>query len=158
MTKRKIDYIKVISLLIILLVSFLLSYFGQPLIHNNSNAISVIITFFAVLAGFLVAVMTLAAVPGAKSEKAPARSDKSKLPNAYSKLVKQSLLFWLYLLILLLVFIATLITPELTKGGESKILVNIERAYLTLAVVAFIYSWRLPLILIELQMGQFKRK
>lgn len=57
--KAKVDARKVVTFLFIIILSSIISYFIQPFIHGNEKAIDLIINVFSILAGFLVAIMTL---------------------------------------------------------------------------------------------------
>lgn len=117
---------------------------GLDFVHNNEKARDVIVTVFSILAGFLIAIMTLL-------------GDQSVLPGSWriaetqreairSKLIRQKWLFYFYLVTLSLIFIHTLI--------ETKYLVLadwIERGYFGFAVTSFILSFKLPSTLMEVQ-------
>ena len=56
---REIDIRKVTIFIMIIVFSGIISYFAQPHIHDNEKAVDLIINVFSILAGFLVAIMTL---------------------------------------------------------------------------------------------------
>ncbi|WP_339349102.1 hypothetical protein [uncultured Alteromonas sp.] len=131
--------------------SLAVAYFGQPLIHDNKDATGVIVNVFSILAGFLVAIMTLLGDPsmfGGKSW----RSDAVKRNNVYKRLVRHKWLFVTYLLVLGLVFVSTLITKKYPDGD---LVIWIERSYLALAFYAFVMSLILPSRLMSLQLARF---
>lgn len=116
----------------------------QPLIHANENAANVIVTVFSILAGFLIAIMSLL-------------GDQSVLPGSWkmasvqrqvirNKLIRQKWLFYVYLTTLLLIFTASLICTEYPVTT-----IWLEHIYLGLAVFAFLLSFRLPATLMEVQ-------
>jgi hypothetical protein len=126
------------------IVAFL---FGRDFIAGNADATNVIVTVFSILAGFLIAVMTLL-------------GDQSILPGSWKiseiqrkkikvKLIRQKWLFYLYLLTLSVIFVASLLRAQFpeTTGW-------LERVYFGLAVVAFLLSFRLPATLMEVQMDR----
>ncbi|MEC5291993.1 hypothetical protein VSX64_14635 [Aurantimonas sp. C2-6-R+9] len=120
------------------------SVFFQPLIHANENAANVIVTVFSILAGFLIAIMSLL-------------GDQSVLPGSWkmaatqrqvirNKLIRQKWLFYVYLTTLLLIFAASLLSDEYPCAT-----IWLEHIYLGLAVFAFLLSFRLPSTLMEVQ-------
>lgn len=126
-------------------------YFGQPLIHDNEQASGVIVNVFSILAGFLVTVMTLLGEPSLFRGRTW-RSDAVRKSNVYRRLVRHKWLFILYLLVLGIVFVATLVFK---KYPESCTVVWLERIYLGLATIAFILSLVLPHRLMSLQLSRF---
>lgn len=119
---------------------------GQPLIHNNAQAINIIVTVFSVLAGFLVAIMTIIGEPGSLLGKSW-RVYEINRKNVFTRLVRQKWLFYLYLTTLGVIFVASLVktvSPELT--------IWLERIYLGGATMAFILSLGLPAALLNIQL------
>lgn len=123
------------------------SIFGHSLIDENNDARSVIVTVFSILAGFLIAVMSLL-------------GDQSMLPGGWrmaetnrngikTKLIRQKYLFYLYLLTLLVIFGSTL-----TKIQWPTVTDYLERTYFGLASAAFLLSFRLPATLMAVQMDR----
>ncbi len=127
------------------LLAFLL---GGELIRANERATGVIVTVFSILAGFLIAVMTLL-------------GDQSMLPGGWrmaaihqkrikAKMTRQKWLFCLYLVTLTVIFASSLL-------DEKKHLVEIawlERLYFGLATTAFLLSFRLPWTLMAIQVDR----
>lgn len=121
--------------------------YGHTLIDNNGDATDVIVTVFSILAGFLIAVMTLL-------------GDQSMLPGSWriaetqrtiikTKLVRQKWLFYLYLMTLLVIFVSTLTKTHWPVATDW-----LERTYFGLATTAFLLSFRLPSTLMEVQMDR----
>ena len=90
--------------------------FGYDFFHDNKQATEVIVTVFSILAGFLIAVMTLL-------------GDSSLLPGTWrigevtrarmkTKLIRQKWLFYLYLLTLLAIFVTSLVRPHWPTATE----------------------------------------
>lgn len=118
---------------------------GEKFILGNEDARSVIVSVFSILAGFLIAVMSLlgdqSVLPGSWRM---AKVDKEAIR---AKLVRQKALFYCFLLTLVLVFISTLTDnhyPETTKW--------VERIYFGFATTAFLLAFRLPAQLMDVQM------
>lgn len=121
------------------------TYITKPLIEGNQDAINVITTVFSILAGFLIAVITLIgdpqSLPPGSWQVARLGSDRT-----YHRLTRQKWLFYIYLISLVLIFLSMLL-----KSKFSEINNFVEYAYLFFSIVAFILSFKLPGTLIELQ-------
>ena len=126
-------------------------FVGQPLIHGNEDAIAIIVNVFAILAGFLVTIMMLLSDP-ALYRGATWRSAELRKSNFYRRLQRHSFLFVLYLLVLALVFVASLL-EEVIAG--SPLLICLERIYLGAATTAFLLSLGLPVHLMNTQMDRY---
>lgn len=126
-------------------------WFGQPLIHDNSEAVGVIVNVFSILAGFLVTIMTLLGEPSLFRGRTW-RADAVKRSNVYRRLIRHKWLFIAYLLVLGLVFVTTLVTK---MYPEHVAVIWLERGYLSLATLAFIMSLILPSRLMNLQLARF---
>ena len=131
--------------LLAFLAGFAGSYWGQPLIHGNTDAISLIVTVYSILAGLLIAVITVLG----NSELIVRGSWRSA---AYSKqaikrrLLRHRLLFKIYLTTLFLIFVSMLLGDKL-----STVKAWLEHTYLFLAIVAFVMSMSLPSSLLNIQ-------
>lgn len=131
--------------------SGLCAWLGQPLVHDNQDAVGVIVNVFSILAGFLVTIMTLLGEP-MLFRGATWRTEAVKRNNVYRRLVRHKWLFVLYLAVLGLIFVSTLVTK---KFPDHAAVVWIERVYLGLATFAFCLSLTLPSRLMNLQMDRF---
>lgn len=143
--KQKRDPEKIKLAICIALWSGLFSYIGQPMIHGNQDAINVIVTVFSVLAGFLIAVITLVgdpkSLPSGDWQVARLSSDIT-----YNRLIRYKWLFMLYLLTLFLIFVSIVAKKEYIIFQ-----VTIEYIYIFLASASSILSFMLPAALMELQ-------
>jgi hypothetical protein len=122
--------------------------YGQPFIHGNERAISVIVNVFSILAGFLVAVMTIMGDPTGFVSRSWRHAEQSR-PNIYNKLSRQKYLFILYLLVLLLISVQSLIEKKYPAPAAI-----LEQIYFGGAVFAFILSMGLPTALMKIQMAR----
>lgn len=141
-----VDWKRIFFLFVALGTGVLAGATGQPLIHNNEQAVNVIVTVFSILAGFLVAIMTIMGEPGSLLGRGW-RSCEINRKNIFSRLVRQKWMFYLYLATLGLVF-----TASLTKNVLPLLTVWIERIYLGGATTAFILSLGLPSALLNIQL------
>ena len=103
------------------------------------------------MAGVLITIMTLLGEPGLYRGRSW-RADAVRRSNVYRRLVRQKLLFILYLITLALVFVSMLL-----KNDQSSLwlLRYVEMAYLSFACLAFILSLTLPGRLMSLQLARF---
>ncbi len=149
----EIDKEKVKYGLSVFLFSGLGSYFGQPLIHGNDEAINIIVTVFSILAGFLVAIMAIigdpASLPSGGWRIARLGSD-----IIYTRLVRQKWLFILYLGALVTIFISTLIKDQIPFSVEKWI----ERIYLLISINAILLSFKLPSALLQLHQERIEHE
>jgi hypothetical protein len=122
--------------------------FGQPYIHDNDRAINVIVTAFSILAGFLVAIMTIVGDPAVFSRRSWQVHELMR-PSMYNSLLRQRWLFMLYLGTLAAIFAESLIPKE------SAFIPWLERLYLGMAVAAFVISFGLPNTLLRIQMARY---
>jgi hypothetical protein len=122
--------------------------YGQPYIHDNDRALNVIVTTFSILAGFLVAIMTIVGDPAAFSRRSWQVHELMR-PAIYNNLLRQRWLFVLYLATLSAIFAEALIPKE------SPLIPWLERLYLGMAVAAFVISFGLPNALLRIQMARY---
>lgn len=124
-------------------------YYGQPWIHDNDRAISVIVTAFSVLAGFLVAIMTIVADPSAFARRSW-RAHEFARTAIYNKLRRQRYLFLLYLGTL-----SAILLESLVPKHWSLTITWVERVYFGMAIAAFVVSFGLPEALMQIQLDRF---
>lgn len=145
-----IDWRRILFFLGAAFVSGWCGWHGQPLVHDNNDARSMITDVFSILAGFLMTVLTLLIEP--KPTAKIWREAAAKKTTFVNRIIRYKWLFMLYLSVLGLVFAANL----LSKGqGDPSVLVWIEKFYLALATLAFIISLTLPNQLMQLQVGRY---
>lgn len=140
----KIDMKKVRIGILSLILAVIASYYCQPLIHNNDQAISLIITVFSILAGFLVAIIAITGDP-ALLPPGTWRAAEMERDNIHKRLIRHKWLFLLYLVTLCLIFMSLLLQKEYPQ-----INIWVERIYLFFGVLAFALSLQLPSILTKI--------
>ena len=125
----------------------LVGLFGNSFFSGNEDATQIIVTVFSILAGFLIAVMSLlgdpSILPGSW------RISVASKTKIETKLIRHKWLFYLYLLTLAVIFVSTLIKEELPQLN-----CYLERVYFALATTAFLLSFRLPSSLMSVQMDR----
>jgi hypothetical protein len=140
-----VDRGKIRYAIVVVLIGGVGAYFGKPLISGNQDAINVIVTVFSILAGFLVALITLIGDPKSLP---PGGWQVARLgcDRVYNRLTRQKWLFYIYLIALALIFLSMLLKKE-----SPKLNLITEYAYLFFSIMAFILSFKLPSTLMELQ-------
>lgn len=132
------------------IVSGAVGYFLQPMVAKNTDAVNTVVTIFSILAGFLIAVITLIAEPTLKQAKNWQELQLMK-KTVHRKLFRQKLLFFLYL-ITLGVALGTFLVPD----EQLKLMLWLERSFLALATFVFLASFGLPGSLMKIQMERYE--
>lgn len=145
-----IDWRRMLFFLGAATVSGWCGWYGQPLVHDNNDARSMITDVFSILAGFLMTVLTLLIEP--KPTAKIWREAASKKTTFVNRIIRYKWLFMLYLGVLGMVFAANLLTKD---SSFAAVLLWVERIYLSLATLAFIISLTLPNQLMQLQVGRY---
>lgn len=109
-----------------------------PWYHGNSDARSVLVTVFSILAGFLVAVMAIVSDDRSLSGRGW-HQDTFVLRSVRAQLTRHRMLFQLYLVILVLTFV-----DALHPAWPEDLQCWIERATIFLSVIGLMFSFRLP--------------
>ena len=144
----RIDWKRTIFIVVAIAAGVAGGFYGQPFIHGNERAINVIVTVFSILAGFLVAVMTIMADPTGFVTKSWRYAEVAR-PAIYQKLLRQKYMFILYLSVLGLIMFESLIEKKMPTTSAI-----LEQIYFGLAVSAFILSLGLPNTLMKIQMDR----
>lgn len=152
--KRKVSKWKIVKFLFSAVLCTAVAYFGQPSISGKSDAINVLVTIYSVLAGILIAIITLIGDPAILDVDGSWRKTylSSKLPKV--RLLRLKLIFQTYLITLLLVFIAYLIPVKDFPNAK----LWIERFLLFFAALALLFSFRLPGVVVEVQRSRLDKK
>lgn len=135
---------KAIVAAVVLFVAALAAWLGQPLVHDNDRAVDVVVTVFSILAGFLVAILSL--VGEGVELRGSWRLAELSRKRIERRLKRHQWLFFCYLVTLALIFVSTLV-----GGLAPSVVVWIERAYLFFAVLTFLLSLWLPWALARMQ-------
>jgi hypothetical protein len=144
---RSINWKYLLFLLVSICAGVAVGVYGKAFLHDNKEARDVIVMVFTILAGFLIAVMTLL-------------GDQSVLPGAWriaevkrqairAKLIQQKWMFYLYLITLSMIFACTILGKKWPAVTDV-----VERIYFGFATTAFLLSFRLPSVLMEVQMDR----
>lgn len=133
-----------------IIVSGAVGYFFQPMVADNTDAVNTVVTIFSILAGFLIAVITLIAEPTLRQAKNWQELQLMKR-TVQRKLFRQKLLFFLYL-ITLGVALGTFLVPD----AQTELLRRLETVFLGLATFVFLASFDLPGSLMKIQMERYE--
>ena len=149
---QSIDRRKIKYAVAIILWSGIGAYYAKPLITENQDAINVIVTVFSILAGFLVALITLIgdpkSLPSGSWRIAQLGSDLT-----YNRLIRHKWLFYVYLIALALIFISMLLRKKFPE-----INCIVEYFYLFFSIAAFCLSFKLPSMLLDLQKERIEQE
>jgi len=130
------------------LVAAAAAAYGQPYVHHNADLVLVIVTVFAVFAGFLIAVITILGDPTMIPD-GSWRVAESRRDNIERRLRTHVWLFVLYLLTIGMLFTGVLVQGAL--DDHHRVRIWIERIYLFFGVFSFLLSFALPVSLMTLQ-------
>lgn len=145
-----IDWRRLAKLTAAILVSVAVGYYCQPLVAKNKDAVNAVVTIFSILAGFLIAVITLVAEPILRQAKDWQELQLMK-QTVKRKLFRQRVLFFIYLLTLG-VALSTFLVPENQIDWRRWL----EGTFLGLATFVFLASFGLPGSLIKIQMDRYE--
>lgn len=154
--KNAPDWRRILLFLIACSLGMIAFFFGGGLIHQNKDAIGIITTVFSIFAGFVVAITTILGTPVTDTEKQSWRTLELRRDNVFRRLTRQKWLFAAYMLTLSTIFLQTLLVGVDNPSESIKAISSfLERAFLGLAVFAFILSFGLPGALIKIQLARY---
>lgn len=145
----KTDWWRVGKLGTALLVSAVVAYYFHPMVADNKDAVNTVVTIFSILAGFLIAVITLIAEPTLKQARNWTELQAMK-KTVRRRLLRQKLLFFLYLLTL-----GTALCTFLVPADQASLKTGLEMTFLGLATFVFLASFDLPGALMKIQMDRY---
>lgn len=133
-----------------IVVSAAVGYLFQPMVAHNTDAVNTVVTIFSILAGFLIAVITLITEPTLKQAKNWQELQLMK-KTVQRKLFRQKMLFFLYLFTLG-VALGTFLVPD----AQAELQRGLETIFLGLATFVFLASFDLPGSLMKIQMERYE--
>ena len=149
----KISVFNVVYAVGSLAVASLITYFGLDYFVGNTDALMVLVTFFSILSGFLIAIIAIVGDPAMVSGSSWRAFEKAR-PLLVVRITRYKTLFVGYLLTLLTIFTALLIRGAVDHGAPSWI-DWLEGAALFLGSLCFLFSLRLPGALADMQQQRF---
>lgn len=126
------------------------SIYGHSLIAGNKDAINLIVTVFSILSGFLISIITIIGDPSIVASRNSWRFTQLNKKNVRRRLLRNKVMFTMYLLTLFLIFVSTVLS------GFPLIKEIVERAFIFFAVTAFLLSFSLPWSLTKIQMDRYQ--
>jgi hypothetical protein len=150
MRRIDIDWWRVGKLAVAVVLSGSLGYVLQPMVAGNADAVNTVVTVFSILAGFLIAVITLIAEPTLRQAKNWEELQLMK-GTIRRKLFRQKVLFFLYLATLGIA-LATFLVPDALTDVQRWL----EAMFLSLAIFVFLASFELPGSLMRIQMERYE--
>jgi hypothetical protein len=127
------------------------AFYGQPLAHENTDAITIIITVMTVFAGFLVAIIAILGDP-AMMPAGSWRAAENSHPAIYGRVATYTWLFQLYLIAIAFLFAGALLQKAPDSAVSHVWKVWIERLYVFFGVLSFLLTTALPGALGKLQL------
>jgi hypothetical protein len=144
------DWWRIGKITVAIVVSCAVAYFFQPMVAHNTNAVNTVVTIFSILAGFLIAVITLIAEPTLKQAKNWQELQLMK-KTVQRKLYRHKLLFYLYLITLGMA-LGTFLVPN----AQAELRLYLETGFLFLTTFVFLASFDLPGSLMKIQMDRYE--
>lgn len=126
-------------------------FFGKPLASGNTEALRILVMAFSILAGFIIAAITMSGDPKLlyPGSWRIASEHKGQLKRA---LRRYQMLFYVYLIVIVVAFLVTL----LGAGAADSLLVHwLERIAIGLGFAALFWSFGLPTSIIRIQLLRF---
>ncbi|MDQ0503690.1 hypothetical protein [Xanthobacter agilis] len=145
----EIEWGRVAKIIVALVISCAVGYFFQPMVSKNKDAVNTVVTIFSILAGFLIALITLISEPTLRQAK-DWRELQMMKNTIERKLLRQKILFFMYLLTLG-VALSTFLIPDNFECAR----MWVESVFLALATFVFIASFGLPGSLMKIQMERY---
>lgn len=126
------------------------SYYAAPFAYDNREVVSIFVTVYSVLAGFLVAVIAIlgdpALLPSGSWQKAENHREAIE-----RRLIRHTWLFGLYLVTIAVIFVSALLRDAPETVVSESIKHWMTRVYIGLGVAAFLLSLALPKMLMNVQ-------
>ena len=133
-----------------LLIFFGMLFVRVPYAEGNVEALRILVTAFSILAGFLIAIITMAGDPKMLYP------GSWKVASAHRRQIKRALnryrwLFYVYLAVITLAFAAALFGKV---AAQCPVMYWLERCALSLGVAALFWSFGLPTAIIRIQLDR----
>jgi len=145
--KLKISKVRFVYLLVGLVIAGTWVFFGGALVQSNFEALRILVMAFSILAGFIIAAITMSGDPKLLYP-GSWRIASAHARNIRTALLRYKLLFYVYLSVIFLAFLATLF------GGNpvyAPCVVWLERIAVGVGLAALFWSFGLPTSIIRTQ-------
>lgn len=144
---------RILFILFCIVMGAIGSYFSQPYMTKNADAVLIIITVFTVFAGFLIAIITIIGDPIMIPE-GSWRIAEGGREKMHHRLIWHILLFTLYLVTIGFLFVGTILEKAI-EDHHFFWKIWIERTYLFMAITSFLLTFALPAALLEMQRARY---
>ncbi|HEV2161975.1 MAG TPA: hypothetical protein VGR52_07070 [Stellaceae bacterium] len=144
---------RALLILVCLLGGAVAAYYGQPFVHDNSDALLIIITVMTVFAGFLVAIIAIVGDPSLIPE-GSWRVAENRRESIENRLIRHLWLFVLYLIAIGLLFVGALLNKAPDSVVSEAWKMWIERLYLFFGTSSFLLTFGLPTALWKFQLAR----
>jgi hypothetical protein len=129
------------------------AFYGQPMMHNNADAVLVIATVMTVFAGFLVAIITILGDPAMIPE-GSWRIAEGRRNAVEARLIAHIWLFVFYLIAIAFLFVGVMVDKAPETSVPHVWRVWIERLYIFFATASFLFTFALPRALWRFQLAR----
>ena len=128
-----------------------IAWVAQPYAHDNSDVVTTVVTVMTVLAGFMIAIITVVGDP-AMIPDGSWRSVRGRREAIEAKILRHSYLFLLYLVTIAFIFAGAIVKKIPDKKIWDWVPIAIDMAYLFFGSTAFLLSFGLPFSLKKIQL------
>jgi hypothetical protein len=129
------------------------AYYAQPYARHNSDLVLIIVTVFAVFAGFLIAIIAIIGDPLMIPD-GSWRVAEGGRQRMEQRLTSHVTLFFLYLLTIAVLFVGVVLDKAPTDESVWKMW--IDRIYIFLGVSSFLLTFALPVAMFELNKTRYE--
>jgi magnesium-transporting ATPase (P-type) len=150
---KYIDTHRTVLFFVSIAVGFLSVYYLSPFIVTNKIALSIITTIFSILAGFLLAILTVVSEPSIIKSKSK-RYVSAHKTEVLRLVIRHSMLFYIYIITLILIFGVSIIPDPIPEGAHYYIILVVDlikKAMVFFTVLSFCLSFGLPKVLYDIQ-------
>jgi len=145
-------FLRISTFAVCVVIAGVAALYGEPLVKNNTDAITILTTVFTVFAGFLVAIITVLGDPSMVPD-GTWRAAETRREKIESQLILHVWLFLAYLVAIALLFAGIVIRTA--PGVPDFVKIWIDRGYLFLGVLSFLLTFGLAKSMLALQMARF---
>jgi O-antigen/teichoic acid export membrane protein len=143
---------KIIYIVVAFVGAGVAACYAQPAAEKNSDLILIVVTVFAIFAGFLIAIISVIGDPVMIKEGSWRVSELGR-DRMEGRLLWHIALFCLYLVTIGLLFVGVVLEKTLADGSLWKLW--IERFYLFFGISSFLLTFLLPASLVEMQRARY---
>jgi hypothetical protein len=147
--------VKYVYFLFCVAAGAMIAWSAQPYAHDNSDALLTIVTVMTVLAGFMIAIITVIGEP-AMIPDGSWRAVRGRKAAIEAKILRHSYLFVLYLVTIAFIFAGAIIKKMPDNKISCWVPYSIDCAYLFFGSTSFLLSFGLPFSLKKIQLERLE--